>query len=99
MAVYACTCKVDLMFIFIITTYIIYPMNILDADINSIVNKVFHNVWMATSSCNVQGSQLMERNRLVTKVAQNFVTRKPQLPEELVPMHHKFHVLTTNISD
>ena len=48
-----------------------YPIIIFNVDISSFVNKVFHYVFMASSSCNMQGSWLMERNTVVTKVALN----------------------------
>lgn len=48
-----------------------YSIIIFNVDISSFFNKAFHYVFMASSSCNMQGSRLTERNTPVTKVALN----------------------------
>ena len=40
-----------------------YPIVICDVTISSFVNKEFHHMIMAFSSCHVQGSPLIERNQ------------------------------------
>ena len=42
-----------------------YPIIILYADISSLLNKTFGCARIAFSSCNVQGSVLIERNTVV----------------------------------
>jgi len=41
-----------------------YPIIIFDVDISSLVTEVPHHVSMATLSCHMQGSPLMERNKV-----------------------------------
>ena len=39
-----------------------YPLFIFDDDISSFVKKVFHNLFMSSFSCHVQGSPLIEQS-------------------------------------
>ena len=44
-----------------------YPTIIFDVDIGSFPNKTLHCVLMVSSNCYMQGSSLIERNKLVLR--------------------------------